>query len=246
MIDYVIHKFRRINESFQKSLENSELYFAHPDQLNDPFDCRVDILDSLDRAIRSASASKRDQLKGLCEWMNDSVNINQLKSFIENVGVCSFSLELENTLMWSHYADNHRGVCLNYGFPKSFFDDTKDEVLGIVKVDYGLNPLSDWFLKEVFKKYIPCDNFIRSLIKKAFTVKAELWQYEKEVRIVRKNAGIQTIDKQFLKQICFGLATPDTDIALVKNIIGQGGYDIDLFKMTRSTSTDFGLEPLEL
>ena len=229
-----------------KSLVNSELYFSHPDQLNDPLDCRVDIFDSLDRAIHSAASAKRDQVEKLREFINDSVNINKIESFIENLGVCAFSRELENTLMWSHYADNHRGLCLNYGLPKSFFDETIHDILGIVEVDYGLSPLSDWFL-HVLNEYMPsCEEFIRSLIKKAFTVKAELWRYEQENRIVRKTAGAHTIDKQFLKQICFGLATPDTDVTLVKNIVDQCGYDIDLFRMARSKSTDFGLEPIEL
>jgi len=246
MIDPIIHRFRRINKNFLKSLVNSELYFSHPNQLNDPFDCRVDIFDSLNRAIHNANGAKRKQLKGIREFMNDSVNINKIKSFIENVGICSFSLELENTLMWSHYADNHRGVCLTYSFPKSFFDNTKDEVLGIVKVKYGVNPLSDWFLGEALKQYVQSDDFLRYLIKEGFTAKSKLWQYEEEVRIVRKNAGVQAIDKQFLKMICFGLATPDADITLVKNIIGQRGYDIELRKMVRSTSSDLGLESIKL
>jgi hypothetical protein len=224
---------------------NSELYFAHPDRLNDPFDCRVDILASLDNTILRATGASCDKLKRLREFMNDSVNINKIRTFAENIGVCSFSLEFENTLMWSHYADNHRGVCLTYGFPKAFFYETVNEILGIVEVDCGLDPLSNWFL-HVFDEYMPFEEFIRSLIKKVFTVKAELWKYEKEVRIVRKNAGVQAINRRFLKQICFGLATPKTDITLVKNIIGQCDYDIDLCKMARSASNDFGLEPIEL
>ena len=245
MDDYIIFRFRRIDKNFLKSLLNSELYFAHPDRLNDPFDCRVDFRAALDNAILRVTGEGQDKLKQRRKIMDEAVNINKIKAFVENIGVCSFSLELENTLMWSHYADNHRGVCLTYVFPKAFFKETANKILGIVKVDYGLNPLSDWFL-HVLDEYMPIDTFIRSLIKKAFTVKAKLWEYEKEVRIVRKNEGVQAIDRQFLKQICFGLATPDTDITLVKNIVGQCGYDIDLCKMARSTSNDFGLEPIEL
>jgi hypothetical protein len=224
---------------------NSEFYFARPDRLNDPFDCRVDFRASLDNAIIRATGTSQNKLKQLREIMNEAVNSDKIKAFVENVGVCSFSLELPNTLMWSHYADNHRGVCLTYGFPKAFFDETANDILGIVRVDYGLDPLSDWFL-QALDQYMPFEGFIRSLIKKAFTVKAELWRFEQEVRIVSKSAGVQAIDKQFLKQICFGLATPDTDVTLVKNIVEQCGYDIDLCKMTRSASSDFGLNPTEL
>jgi len=245
MNDYVIFRFRRIDKHFLQSLVNSELYFARPEQLNDPFDCRVDFRISLDNAIIRASGTSQDKLKQLREIINKAVNSDKIKAFVENIGVCSFSLEISNTLMWSHYADNHRGVCLTYGFPKSFFDETINEILGIVRVDYGPDPLSDWFLR-VFDQSMPFDGFVRSLIKKAFTVKAELWRYEQEVRIVRKSAGVQVIDKQFLKQICFGLATPDKDITLVKKIVEQCDYDIDLCKMSRSASSDFGLKPTEL
>lgn len=239
-------RFRRIDKHFLQSLVNSELYFACSDQLNDPFDCRVDFRASLDNAIIRATGKNKDYLKQLREIMNEEVYSDKIKVFVESIGICSFSLEISNTLMWAHYADNHRGVCLNYEFPKAFFDETVNNILGIVGVDYGADPLSDWFLKVPDENMPSIKDFILTLIKKAFTVKAKLWRYEQEVRIVRKSAGIQAIDKRFLKQICFGLATPDADVTLVKNILRQCGYDIELFWMARSKSSDFGLEPIEL
>lgn len=186
-----------------------------------------------------------DKLKQLREIMSEAVDSAKIKEFVENVGICSFSQEFLNTLMWSHYADNHRGVCLTYGIPNTFFDETVNDILGIVPVDYGSDPLSDWFL-HILDEYVPFEGFIRSLIKKAFAVKAELWQHEQEVRIVRKTAGVQAIDRRFLKQICFGLATPDADIALVKNIVDQRGYKVDLCSMRRNAASDFGLEPIAI
>ncbi len=241
MNDYVIFKFTKIDKNTLKSLVNSELYFARPDHLNDPFDCRVDILASLENAISRATGPTRNTL----EQLREDINIEKIKTDLENFGVCSFSLELKNTLMWSHYADAHHGVCLTYALPKSFFDENVKEIIGIVKVDYGLNPLSDWFLQEALKP-TPLKDFILFLIKKALTVKAKLWEYEEEVRIVRQKEGVQVIDKQYLKQICFGLATPDSDITLLKNIIRQCGYKVDLCRMIRSTSSDFGLESIEI
>lgn len=243
--DYILFRFRKIDKYLLQSLVNSELHFARPETLNDPFDCRVDFHASLERAIIRAEGTNHERLKGLREIMNEDLKSDEIRAFVENIGVCSFSLTLENTLMWSHYADNHRGVCLTYGFPKAFFDETVNDILGIVGVDYGIDPLSDWFL-HVLDEHMPFDRFIRLLIKKAFTVKAELWRHEEEVRIVRKTAGIQSIDRNFLRQVCFGLATPDADVALVKNVIAQCGYDVDLCRMSRNEASDFGLEPIEI
>jgi len=66
------------------------------------------------------------------------------------MGVCAFSLTQENRLMWSHYADDHRGICLTYAIPRSFIDNNIDKIMGITNVDYD-STLSDWFLNEVPK-----------------------------------------------------------------------------------------------
>jgi len=241
MSDFVIFKFKRINKNLLKSLVNSELYFARPEHLNDPFDCRVDIISSLENAIYRANKPTSNKLKKI----RSSIYMDKIKTDLENMGVCSFSLELENTLMWSHYTDDHSGVCLTYALPKSFFDETIDEILGITKVDYGLNPLSDWFLKNTCK-FSSIDDLIRALIKKALNVKAKPWNYEKEVRILRRKEGVQVIDKQYLKQICFGLTTSDSDITLLKNISRQCGYKVDFRQMVRRRSSDFGFEPIRI
>ena len=53
--------------------------------------------------------------------------------------------------MWSHYANEHRGVCLMYRFPKEYFYDTQDRILGITQVHYDANPLTDWFVARTSK-----------------------------------------------------------------------------------------------
>ena len=217
-------------------MSKQELWFAKPDTFNDPFDCQVEHKRILKLALEKAKIGNPDQIKKI----NDKID-----KLLKGIGVCAFSRARKNQLMWSHYADNHRGVCLTYEFPRSFFDETSNEILGIVDVDYGINPLSDWFLQEALK-HNSLGEFVRDLIKKALTVKAKLWEYEKEVRILRKQEGVHVIDKKYLKQICFGLLTPIPDITLLKNIILQSGYEVDLCKMVHSTSSDFGFEPIEI
>lgn len=242
MSDYIIFKYRRIDKNLLKSLVNSELYFARPELLNDPFDCRVDILSSLNNAILKAKGPTKHKLVELLK-LEDFMNV--VKNDLIKMGVCSFSLELENTLMWSHYANDHRGVCLAYEIPKTYFDQNANEILGIVEVDYGDNPLTDWFLREALN-YTNFHMFGISLIKKALSIKAKEWRYEKEVRIMRNYEGVQSIDKKFLKQLCFGLATPDSDIVLLKNIIRQSGYNTIFCKIEPNQSSDFGFITKEI
>ena len=89
MSDYIVFKFRAINKNLLASLVNKELYFAEPRCLNDPFDCRVDVLRALDNAILKSSSPSREtltKLRGMQEFFE------KVQADTAKVGVCSFSL----------------------------------------------------------------------------------------------------------------------------------------------------------
>jgi hypothetical protein len=255
MNDWVLFKFRKIDKYLEKSLVNSEIYFSSPEQLNDPFDCRVDIIKALKNAIYKSSSPSRERLRErLVQFRAMTPFFERVQADLEQIGVCSFSLNLTkpaSSLMWAHYADNHRGICLTYRFPESFFLENADHILGIDRVDYGINPLSDWFIQNAltwpcFRDFRDFRDFGIALIKKALTVKAQPWEYEEEVRIIRQTEGVEVIDKKFLQQVCFGLKTPKGDITLIKKLIDNCGYDVALYKMVPNASNDFGLEASEI
>jgi hypothetical protein len=225
------------------AIVNSELYFARPDCLNDPFDCQIDIIASFENAVSRAD----DQTRELLQRIQHNDYLSRLQHEINNMGVCAFSLTQENRLMWSHYADEHRGICLTYTIPKSFIDENIDNLMGITKVDYD-NSLSDWFLKEVPKLagHASFEDYAKILLKKALTVKAKEWRYEDEVRFLRRNSGTQAIDKEYLVEVCFGLATPKKDIDVVSKLLRHHGYDVTLRKVVRDKLNDFGIKPIEI
>ena len=85
-----------------------------------------------------------------------------------------------------------------------------------------------------FKKVANLESFEKfgiALIQKALTVKAQPWDYEKEVRIIRQTDGPEVIDKQYLTQVCFGLKTPEDDVTLIRKLIDSCGYDVAFCKM---------------
>lgn len=242
MTDYVLFKYRKINKNLLKSLVHSEIFFAKPDRLNDPFDCRVDILKALENAISRAPSQSRATLEKLRSMTGF---FETVQSDFAKVGVCSFSLDLKCSLMWSHYADNHRGVCLTYSFPESFFYENAEQIIGTDKVDYGIDPLSNWFV-EVAPSLSSFEEFGTSLIKKVLTVKAKPWDYEKEVRIIRRAEGTHVLDKRYLKQVCFGLRTSQSDITLVQTLLDDCGYDVATCRMTRTAGSDFEINAVDI
>jgi hypothetical protein len=242
MNNYVVFKFRSINKNLIKSLVNGEVFFARPSCLNDPFDCQVDVLRSLENAITMCHPEVRVNL----------VKLRQMRGFLEKVqsdlhdiGVCAFSLELNNPLMWSHYANGHRGLCLTYSFPDSYFYENVDRILGIAQVEYGVSPLTDWFIGSA-PDLCSFQDFGITLVQKLLTVKAISWKYEQEVRILRRTSGVEHLDHKFLRQVCFGLETSESDVALVRRIVEQEQYDVTLCRMVRRRGIDFGLESEEI
>jgi len=141
--------------------------------------------------------------------------IDKLKNL--NIRVACFS-EFEKyeefynqIVMWSHYADNHKGFCIEYDmeFLKSdihlsqnnleFNHDKKDEYLkerneaiikaGLFPIEYTSNRINipvtklDLINVDSFERIIYNSN-IDELFYKTFVVKSANWNYEKEWRII--------------------------------------------------------------
>jgi hypothetical protein len=220
------------------------LYFALPSKLNDPFDCQIDLRKSANFAASKVSGVKREIL----------LNITSLDSFVDDIqqrmtkiGVCSFSLSLEESLLWSHYADEHRGICLLYEFSESFFLDKVNKIVGVSDIVYGENPLSDWLIESIPEQITDdfYDHFTTELLKRVLIVKAEGWCYENECRIIHEHAGPFLIPKECLKQVCFGMNTPESDIQLVKKIVDSSGYNVNYCRICKKES-DFAIKAVEI
>lgn len=237
-------KYRAINKRLIESLVTGEVYFSSPEKLNDPFDCQIDIRKSLNAAIDKVQGAQKKVLFSIREKLDNI--FYHVENDIRTFGVWSCSLNLENSLMWSHYGDEHRGVCLAYKLPDTFIDHTLGEVIGSHPVEYGSDPITNWFIE--FSKTTekpPLGEFITSLVVKLLISKDECWKEENEGRVISKTQGLKVIGKPALIQVCFGLRTPERDRELIRNILDNHGYKVTICEMVR-TEKDFGLEVNEI
>lgn len=86
----------------------------------------------------------------------------------EKYGVICFSKSWRNPLLWSHYADKHRGVCLGFVIPDAMFTSI------IYDVNRPVLDISSGFLNsEIDEKFM-----LRIL-----STKFKDWEYENEVRV---------------------------------------------------------------
>ena len=228
------------------SLVHSQLYFAHPEDLNDPFDCKVDIEKSLRKAISQSSGSGRQTLEIL---LNDELlkEINKVhQQILKDWGVfsaCSNPKALNCSLLWSHYADGHRGVCLIYATPTTNFLKT-NKIIGGLPVEYGSDQLTEWF-KELPANENIYNRAFEEIFKKVLTVKDRCWKYEVEWRMIRMTSGIVSIDKSYLQHVCFGLNASEGEIKLIREILEKFNYDVSCSRMQR-TEDDFGIRAVDI
>jgi Protein of unknown function (DUF2971) len=128
------------------SIKQRRLKISTIDQLNDPFEALSIALSN--KSLRS-------------EWQKAK------SRFSTEYGLLCFSATWSSALMWSHYADRHRGICLGFDLPG---DD-------LIRVDYKAKRMINSEDELVLRGPIS-----RETIEKCLSIKYKSWHYEKEIR----------------------------------------------------------------
>lgn len=230
-----VFRYRAVNEFLLKELEYSQFYCGAPSNLNDPFDCRIDWRAALEQAAYNATPDRRRKLSIIQEQLERSDPTS-------TAGVCCFTCKLDDTLMWSHYADGHRGVCLLYEIPSDYFmkkyspqSDDEFFFVGGAPVVYRSDGFYDWLTGgdlDAPHNGSPDENALTVL----FTTKGERWKYEEEFRLVMRRPGLIQFEPTFLKQVAFGLASSNEDRAKVTSLAQAANPSVELLQCTKSNS----------
>jgi len=235
-------KYRVVNKNLIDSLVNSTLYFAPREKLNDPFDSQIDLTNVIHSLLRE---NITDEIRGSLELiLSKGEFFNNFERGYSEFGICSFATELENTLMWSHYADEHRGISLYYDIPREFLDNP-GEILGVSPVLYEKDTISRWLCENAHNFEKDHFEFVTGLLKTVITAKSPEWKYEKEGRIIRPVAGPYEAPRDILKGITFGLRTSERDEKLIRSI-AEKYYDGVQFSRIVRAGSDFGVQAKEI
>lgn len=182
-----LFKFFKLNDDHPEYLEalltDLRLFHSLPQEFNDPFECRPqwrlpqtapeirDIRKRLFFVARKNGASK----KGAEEFASKSMkNRDRLEAAIissstnnyRNVRICSYSTTKENILLWSHYANSHKGICVE-------FDATRPPLSISMKVNYQDEyPEIEYPLPDGARAFVP------------ILTKSTCWAYEQEYRSI--------------------------------------------------------------
>ncbi|WP_168195940.1 DUF2971 domain-containing protein [Nissabacter sp. SGAir0207] len=151
------------------------------------------------------------------------------------VGVLSLSENYNCPLMWSHYADQHKGFCIGY-------EILEDRSAVIHPVDYSGNRFIT--TSQVYDMLFGISNSIKKTakeeIKKVILLnKARPWEYEKEYRVIGEQ-GLQPSSFR-LKDVTFGLRFNESAMFSVMRALEQRTGDVNFYKVSISEKS-FDLE----
>ena len=238
-----LYKYLPFDEGAKCLLKNGTMKFSSYDTFNDPFDCVVSY--DLEEA-RKYISSRKDLLKAAGERIGLSpakrlqskgVMLKRLEHSLDNGiasndiakewGVCCLSSRPDNILMWSHYADNHQGLLIEF--------TTDQNHVGVVTApEYYLTA---WPIE--YKEIMPVRKLgVRDFdaVKEQFLCKSLDWAYEKEHRCLshRNGPGIYPFDKKMVTKVVAGVKMTDENFIKLKQLIGEfeisAGTEIELKK----------------
>ena len=217
------------------TIRMSTLYFAPPLSFNDPFDCRApyDFTANRQEVERYFARAGQRQLPGASrktrrgivkERLNAYRRDPDIKQFVmerhrervtEEVGMLCLTSKRNDILMWSHYADGHSGICLEF--------DTKHEFFGrALPVRYlerrpAINPFRQSY---------------EEMLDAAILTKAQHWEYEDEWRIIEYNSGpgIYGYPPAALTGIILGTRISDSQALEIENLIKQERPPVKLYR----------------
>jgi hypothetical protein len=202
------------------ALEQSYFWSANIDSLNDPCEAisdRAGLEKEFESLFKIFGVSKDSETRKSFQSL-----ISQVDTIIDStikLGVFSLSKSYVHHLLWAHYADSHKGYCVEYD-------------LSILQKQ--LNSFGKYFSIDVIYSDKPAKiqmDDVMSLrekgenrfLQKIIGTKPTEWAYEAESRLVTDNFGKYNYDFRAVKSIYFGLKMPDKEKeALMNRMKGRG------------------------
>lgn len=207
---------KRINYALE-NLNSNTLWASIPDAFNDPFECesRCTIDDC------TAVAMQKDWQLTAEEWRSVESDLlptitaarEQLKS---QIGITCFSRKDTSLLMWGHYANCHRGICVEY--------DASKFTKKMWPVEYHSEMICLTGYKGIKLQLAVIGSLYR---------KSPEWSYEEEVRAIHMQVPLgeqgASWDAPIPKSIRLGIKADERLKAEIKGLCKEKG--IELYQM---------------
>ena len=124
-----------------------------------------------------------------------------LKELIQKCGIVCFSKTFDNYMMWSSYAESHKGVCIEYQLESSLSETSLYSVDYVKSLDLNLV-----FLNQILSDLESTKTLSRESLSHLFCRKLDLWEPQNEWRLVHFDNPSREVPSN-IKKIFFGVNT---------------------------------------
>lgn len=290
-LENCLFRYRKLNNDSVKNMEalkKNRLYFSTPTNFNDPYDNRIYVdKDKIEFVIRENWEHMDDFLNRLQEsnpmvahfgrslWISDKktefqINfLNMINDLIDKIRdnyrnymkIICFSEEYDSELMWSHYAENHKGFLIAYEKENiengTIYSKDKEKInkkIKLSKVQYTneqvdmTKNIHDYLLKHLLPSNLDVSNIPEipnGILRDMATTKSESWKYEKEWRLIPRIIDISRENPISYveikpKAIIAGTQCTNGDKRVLANIAKE--KKIPFYEMQISSGIQYSLE----
>jgi hypothetical protein len=238
----ILYKYRSIDDKNHtlNIIEHGKIYFPSIFQLNDPFDGSVPYMydeteltyENIFRKMHDIAVAKYPEYNE--QQIHDYVSENmkhqtydekhveklnkKMKEEIEKeFGIYSLTTKRDNFLMWSHYADSHKGICVGF--------DTK------ILSNHANSIFAPITYQENLPQHSILDNDELKFMQQLLATKSIVWKYEDEYRLIKSQGARNEvlIPLEGLVEIIFGCKIDTSCKAKLKEIITKNNPGCKLF-----------------
>jgi hypothetical protein len=226
-------------EFARQLIVEGKLWFASPLTFNDPFDTLPNISlggterekqvyyrrlvrTYLSEGSRAQRLRQARELQHVHHHANQELMFKAARETAEDLAVCSFATSADSVLLWSHYAAEHTGVCVEIDTSSDFFAGSLP-----LPVSYSAVRPTYHAVKE---------DRGTDLLEKLLT-KADFWAYEKEWRMVEKHPGIRHLPEGAIRGVYLGCRISEEDKTTVLNWVSQDSEPAPVFQGSPAADT---------
>jgi hypothetical protein len=216
-----LYKYCAYNLNSLFILINRKIWFSDPESFNDPFDCKYKFKKEVDRIEFEKYGNEHDpermrRLNSIIGKDEEEKVYNEIYNRIaqevskrlKEAGVFCLSNNNDNILMWSHYADGHKGFCIEFERCND-----RDNELGnydrTIPVEY------------IRHDYEKVTVFNKKAYDMKFYTKSVKWKYEREWRLLNDKYNETEPLPGKITAIIFGLRMCDHHKETIKKILSD-------------------------
>ena len=241
--DVPLYSFRKVTDYTLDELRNSKICLANPKSFDDPVDSLV--YPWIERQKQKAVMPGE---KLAAQLIEEAFSFARIRCFVRNMPLPSATNmapqaepdqkpEISNVLMWPVYANDHKGICLEYHLPVETQEEKVDEELTLRLGDVK------------YVKHISLGD--EMTVEQAFFTKSVEWKFENETRLFYYDTKTTddyvyvNIKPDALKKVFFGLRCSDEDKQKVRDAL-KGIHSVEFYQMKIKDDDVYMLEPVSV